>query len=555
MLSVNPQTLNPEMVDDYLINAARKAWDEALELGQAHGYRNAQVTVVAPTGTIGLVMDCDTTGIEPDFSLVKFKKLAGGGYFKIINQSVPLALTNLGYKPDVIDAIIKYAVGHATLKGCPIINVENLKKKGMTDKAIEAVEKSLAGAFDLTFAFSRFIVGEDFLRNSLKLNEETIRDPELNVLKEMGFTDEQIQQATDYVCGTMTIEGAPGLKKEHLPVFDCASKCGRYGTRMISAEGHIRMMAAVQPYISGAISKTINLPNNCTMEDVSDAYMLSWKLMVKANAVYRDGSKLSQPLNAQAFEDLALMDMEEMSQTQKIEKVAEKIVEKIIYKEISKRKSLPNCRSGYTQKAYIGGHKVYIRTGEYADGTLGEVFIDMHKEGAAFRSLMNCFSIALSLGLQYGVPLEEFVDAFTFTRFEPNGIVQGHDNIKMSTSIIDYIFRDLAMRYLDRYDLVHVAPEDLKADTVTGEKTDDEPLLAIMEETTTTHPDGQVSVNTQQVFSREANSDMMKEQKKRQQAKLKGYTGDACPDCGAFTMVRNGACLKCESCGGTTGCS
>lgn len=554
-LTVVPQTLNPEMLDDHLIHAARKAWDEALELGQAHGYRNAQVTVVAPTGTIGLVMDCDTTGIEPDFSLVKFKKLAGGGYFKIINQSVPQALRTLGYKADVIDAITKYAVGHATLKGCPHINVDTLKKKGMNEKAIEAVEKSLSGAFDLTFAFSRFIVGEDFLRNTLKLTDETIRDPELNVLKEMGFTDEQIQQATDYVCGTMTIEGAPGLKSEHLPVFDCASKCGRYGTRMISAEGHIRMMAAVQPYISGAISKTINLPNNCLVSDVSDAYLLSWKLMVKANAIYRDGSKLSQPLNAQAFEDLALMDMEEMSQTQKIEKVAEKIVEKIIYKEVSKRKSLPNCRSGYTQKAYIGGHKIYLRTGEYADGTLGEVFIDMHKEGAAFRSLMNCFSIALSLGLQYGVPLEEFVDAFTFTRFEPNGIVQGHDNIKMSTSIIDYIFRDLAMRYLERYDLVHVAPEDLKADTVTGEKTDDEPLLAIMEETTTTHPDGQVSVNTQQVFSREANSDMMKEQKKRQQAKLKGYTGDACPDCGAFTMVRNGACLKCESCGGTTGCS
>ncbi len=553
-LTITPQPLNPKFVDANLVKAAQVAWDEALTLGEKHGFRNAQTTVIAPTGTIGLVMDCDTTGIEPDFSLVKFKKLAGGGYFKIINQSVPRALTTLGYKPKEIDAISKYAVGHATLVGSPAITHEQLRAKGFTDEKISIVEANLASAFDITFAFTRYGLGDDFLTKTLKISEEKLNDPMLNVLKEIGFSDADITKATDYVCGTMSVEGAPFLKEEHLAVFDCANKCGRYGTRFISGEGHIRMMAAAQPYLSGAISKTINMPNDCTVNEIANAYELSWKLMTKANAIYRDGSKLSQPLNAAAFEDLALMDMD-TPQTEQIMKVAEKLVEKVIYKEQSKRKSLPNRRMGYTQKANIAGHKVYLRTGQYDDGSVGEIFIDMHKEGAAYRSLMNCFSIAISLGLQYGVPLEEFVDAFTFTRFEPNGVVTGHDNIKMSTSVIDYIFRDLACRYLGRYDLVHVKPSDLKPSSIQDEdQTEEEPLLAIMD-SEVHHADGQVSVQTQAVYTKEADSKMVVEAKKRQVAKMKGYEGDACPECQSFTLVRNGSCLKCDSCGSTTGCS
>ncbi len=555
-LTVCPVGIDDKKSAKYLLDAAKEAWDQALECGEKFGFRNAQTTVLAPTGTIGLVMDCDTTGVEPDFALVKFKKLAGGGYFKIINQSVPAALEHLGYNKTQINEIESYAVGRGTLKGCSTINHENLKEKGFTDKILDKIEASLEGAFDISFVFSRFTLGDDFILKTLKLSEEKLNDPMLNILSEIGFNNKDIQTANDYVCGTMTVEGAPHLEDEHLAVFDCANKCGKYGKRLISYQGHIRMMAAAQPFLSGAISKTINMPNEATVEDINEAYTLSWELMVKANAIYRDGSKLSQPLNAQAFDDLAVEDFDEMSQTEKVTTVAQKIVEKVIYKEISKRKILPNRRAGYTQKANVGGHKVYLRTGEYNDGTLGEIFVDMHKEGAAYRSLMNCFSIAISLGLQYGVPLEEFVEAFTFTRFEPNGIVIGHDNIKMSTSVIDYVFRDLACRYLGRHDLVHVKPTDLKSDAIQGEDDNQEPLLNLIEGTeTSTHADGSVSVKTNRVFTKEANSQMIEEQRKRQSAKLKGYAGEPCTDCGAFTLVRNGSCLKCDSCGGTTGCS
>jgi ribonucleoside-diphosphate reductase alpha chain len=559
-LTITPQVLSQKITDSYLLTIAKKVWDEALELGEKFGYRNAQTTVIAPTGTIGLVMDCDTTGIEPDFSLVKFKKLAGGGYFKIINQSVPAALRNLGYSEKKIGDIVRYAVGAATLKGCPHVNEETLKAKGLTSTELKKVEAGLESAFDISFAFARYVLGDDFLKNQLKLSEAVINSPDFNLLVHLGFTQEQILAANNYVCGTMSLEGAPGLKEEHLPVFDCASQCGRYGTRVISYQAHIKMMAAAQPYLSGAISKTINMPNNALVSDVADAYELSWKLGTKAMALYRDGSKLSQPLNASAFEDLGLNLFDPgVSEQERIMKVSEKIVERIIYKEVSKRKTLPNRRSGYTQKANIAGHKIYIRTGEYDNGTLGEIFIDMHKEGAAYRSLMNCFSIAISLGLQYGVPLEEFVDAFTFTRFEPNGMVSGHDNIKMATSVIDYIFRDLAFRYLDRFDLVHVKPEQLKPDAIHDESEKEEPLLAIMEglevQQEVLHDDGRVSMKAHQVFSHEADAKMLKEQKKRQEAKLKGYEGEPCPECQALTLVRNGSCLKCDSCGATTGCS
>ncbi|MBF0362501.1 MAG: vitamin B12-dependent ribonucleotide reductase [Oligoflexia bacterium] len=561
-LSIYPVPLNKKYVQDYLVKAAVKSWSEALELGEKSGYRNAQVTVLAPTGTIGLLMDCDTTGVEPDFALVKFKKLAGGGYFKIINQSVPKALKHLKYSAEEIKEISNKALGHGTLEGCPRINEEALLKRGFTKEKIEEIEKALAGIFDITFAFSRWTVGDKFLRDNLKISEEKINAPDLNILKELGFSDSDISEANDYICGTMTLEGAPHLKGHHLAVFDCASKCGRHGLRFISPEAHIRMMAQVQPYISGAISKTINMPHESSVRDIADAYYLSWRLMTKANAIYRDGSKLSQPLNTQTFEELSL-NYEEMSAADKVanvsKKIVEKIIEKIVYKEISKRKILPNRRRGYTQKAIVGAHKIYLRTGEYDDGTLGEIFLDMHKEGAAYRSLMNCFSIAISLGLQYGVPLEEFVDAFVFTKFEPNGVVTGHENIKMATSVIDYIFRDLACRYLGRYDLVHVSPSDLHASSVSGENIDEEaPLLAIMEGKFSDNKIVEgvgVGVGVEATYSKELDHQMINRQQKLKLARMKGYEGDACPECSSLTLVRNGACLKCETCGATTGCS
>ncbi len=449
-----------------LILAARQAWDRALALGQRHGFRNAQATVIAPTGTIGLVMDCDTTGIEPDFAIVKFKKLAGGGYFKIINRAVPEALETLGYDKKTVQAIIDYAVGRGTLDGAPHVNHQSLAKKGLTPELIATVESGLKSAFDIKFTFNKWTLGEEFCIGTLGIAKAELDSPKFDLLAHLGFSKAQIEAANEFCCGAMTLEGAPGLKEEHLPVFDCANPCGRKGKRFLSAESHIRMLAAAQPFISGAISKTINMPNNATVEDCKNAYMLSWRLALKANALYRDGSKLSQPLQAQLLSDDDNEDDVEPiiaeKPTQKhVELVAERIVERIIEREreIARRAKLPNRRKGYTQKAVVGGHKVYLRTGEYEDGRLGELFIDMHKEGAAFRSLMNNFAIAISLGLQYGVPLEEYVDAFTFTRFEPAGLVQGNEAIKNATSILDYIFRELAVSYLGRNDLAHVDPE------------------------------------------------------------------------------------------------
>ncbi|MGO9418310.1 vitamin B12-dependent ribonucleotide reductase, partial [Roseiarcus sp.] len=422
---------------DHLGEAARAAWSAALSLGQAHGYRNAQVSVVAPTGTIGLVMDCDTTGIEPDFALVKFKKLAGGGYFKIINRAVPDALRALGYDERRIEDMIAYAVGRATLAHSPAINHAALRAKGVPEAAIDKVEGALKGAFDIRFVFNKWTLGAETLSRDLKIPAERYEAPGFDLLTALGFSRAEIETANVFACGAMTLEGAPHLKLEHYPVFDCANPCGRTGKRTLSVESHIRMMAAAQPFISGAISKTINMPNDATVEDCKDAYMLSWRLGLKANALYRDGSKLSQPLNSQLIEnddeeDEALETLIAATAPARAAQVAEKIVERVIERveRFREREKLPDRRKGYTQKAVVGGHKVYLRTGEYQDGRLGEIFIDMHKEGAAFRSLMNNFAIAISLGLQYGVPLEEYVEAFTFTRFEPAGLVQGNDAIK-----------------------------------------------------------------------------------------------------------------------------
>lgn len=558
-LSIPPVPIDPDECPTELLKAAREAWDRALQLGEAHGYRNAQVTVLAPTGTIGLVMDCDTTGIEPDFALVKFKKLAGGGYFKIINQSVPVALRRLGYSAEQIEDIVQYCVGRGTLEGSPTITHDELRERGFTEQAIAKVENALKSAFDIRFVFNQYVLGEEFCTEQLGFSKQQMNDWSFDMLKVLGFGEDEIEEANAYVCGTMTVEGAPHLKLEHYAVFDCANRCGKHGKRFISTEGHIRAMAAAQPFLSGAISKTINLPNSATVEDVRDGYMLSWRLGLKANALYRDGSKLSQPLSTAADDAARALEAIPAADTQ-----VGKAMQKLVYRYIAKRHLLPSRRRGYTQKARVGGHKVYLRTGEYEDGSLGEIFVDMHREGAAFRSLMNCFAIAVSLGLQYGVPLEEFVDAFVFTRFEPNGVVQGNDNIKMATSVIDYIFRELAVTYLGRTDFVQVTPEDLRSDTIGGPEFTEEEVIdedmggapapgQTREDHTSVGYMGAKQASLQP--TREPVSVGADMTEVIRVARLKGFEGDPCPDCGQFTLVRNGTCLKCTSCGATTGCS
>src|SRR6266851_2375531 len=588
--------------DQPLVAAARAAWDAALALGEKHGFRNAQATVLAPTGTIALVMDCDTTGIEPDFALVKFKKLAGGGYFKIINRLVPQALRTLGYDEAEIAAIERYALGRGTLKGAPHINHESLAEKGFDEAALGALEGALASAFDIKFAFNKWTLGEAFCTDRLGIVADRLAEPGFDLLTASGFSRAEIEAANTWCCGAMTLEGAPHLKPEHLAVFDCANPCGRNGTRCLSVESHIMMMAAAQPFITGAISKTINMPNSATVEDCKAAYMLSWRLGLKATALYRDGSKLSQPLASTLFgeddeaEDRAA-ELYALSPAQRTPLVAERIVERIIERVVAnrERRALPHRRKGYTQKATVGGHKLYLRTGEWDDGRLAEIFIDMHKEGSAFRSLMDCFAIAISLGLQYGVPLERFVDQFTFTRFEPAGIVEGNDAIKMSTSILDYLFRELAISYLGRNDLAHVEPADLMPDTVgkggAAESNLREPasdsgadVAAMMQRVasqgfvrnklTVLHggkrasgPRAEANAQTEPAlplfegalaFAETTSAALAAPDTRLQQireARMKGYEGDSCGECGNFTLVRNGTCLKCDTCGSTSGCS
>ena len=567
--------------DQKLIDAAKVAWDKAVELGSEHGYRNAQATVIAPTGTIGLVMDCDTTGIEPDFAIVKFKKLAGGGYFKIINRVVPEALANLGYSEAQISDIVNYAVGAGSLKNCQSISPSALRDKGFGDGELARVEAAMESAFDVKFAFNRFTLGDDFCKDTLGFTDAQLNDYSFNMLEALGFEKDAIEAANTHVCGSMTLEGAPHLKDEHLPVFDCANVCGRIGKRFLSVNSHITMMAAAQPFISGAISKTINMPNSATVEECGEAYMLSWRLGLKANALYRDGSKLSQPLSSGLIDDIE--DDEEAAEAldtpvaAAAPQVIEKIVERIVHS--AEREKLPQRRKGYTQKATVGGHKVYLRTGEYEDGRLGEVFIDMHKEGAAFRSLMNNFAIAVSIGLQYGVPLEEFVEAFTFTRFEPQGIVSGNDAIKMSTSILDYTFRELAISYLDRHDLGHVDREDLEVSTTGAGEAQSElvnkvtsrgfirkqGLVVYSNAATAAAAPAEEAVTTMRAATPKAavvteavattsNAEAVTAERV-QQARMQGYEGESCPECQNFTLVRNGTCLKCNTCGSTTGCS
>lgn len=581
-LTVAPRALDTTACPVNLLRCARETWDQAVRDGERWGYRNAQVTVIAPTGTIGLLMDCDTTGIEPDFALVKFKKLAGGGYFKLLNHSVSRALEELGYDEKQIQDIVHHCTGTGSFRGAPRINIETLAERGFTSERLTELEKALPSAFDITFVFNRWSLGDDFCKATLRFTDEQLADPLFDVLRALGYSTEDITLANDYICGTMTLEGAPHLRPEHLPVFDCANRCGKYGTRFIAAGAHLEMMAAAQPFLSGAISKTINMPAQATISEIQELYLRSWKMGLKAVAIYRDGSKLSQPLSTSLLHEVASdidADLDVIVDPRKAA-IIEKVTEKVVHRYLAKRRHMPARRGGYTQKAVIGGHKVYIHTGEYADGTLGEIFIDMHKEGAAFRSLMNSFAIAISLGLQYGVPLEEFVDAFTFTRFEPNGPVQKHPTIKMCTSIIDYIFRELAVSYMDRHELAHVSPDDLAPDTTGGSERmergvdyKDEEVVA--ERVVTTGPlrlgltpaSSGFSIGLQSIeyedrtgaVTATPGSERLQAavalSSQVQRARQQGYEGDTCPNCQSFTMVRNGSCLKCQTCGSTSGCS
>jgi ribonucleoside-diphosphate reductase alpha chain len=578
-LEVKPQGLKAKYCPDYLLKAATKAWDEAVQLGEKFGYRNAQATVIAPTGTIGLVMDCDTTGVEPDFALVKFKKLSGGGYFKIINQSVPTALKNLRYTDKQIDAIVKYAVGSATFAGAPYINHQTLSEKGFIAEEIKKLDAAVGSAFEIGFVFNVYTLGEECLQR-LGFKPAQYYNFEWSLLEALGFSDAEIEAANDYVCGTMTIEGAPLLREEHLPVFDCANKCGKKGQRYIHAHGHIRMMGAAQPFISGAISKTINLPNEATVEEIADAYMLSWQLGLKACALYRDGSKLSQPLSTKsdkkkkeegkeapastettpepAFES-NIVDMSKLTVQELLEEVQKRVQSspdtklKRALATIVERRTLPAKRRGFTQKAKINGQAIFLRTGEYTDGTVGEIFIDMAKEGATMRSMLNCFAIAISIGLQYGVPLEEFVEKFVFTRFEPSGMVD-HPNIKSATSIVDFIFRSLAYEYLGRTDLVHVLdrPEVSNTGQEAWDLTDSNESVPRSPELSDVRIVAKAAANPTPPAARPAKVSQL--DAVNAAARSMQSDAPACNTCGHIT-IRSGTCYKCLNCGNSMGCS
>jgi ribonucleoside-diphosphate reductase alpha chain len=569
-IEIKPQGIKAQFTPDYLLKAATKAWDDAVKLGEKYGYRNAQTTVIAPTGTIGLVMDCDTTGVEPDFALVKFKKLSGGGYFKIINQSVPQALKNLGYSQAENDAIVNFAVGHASFENAPYINNKSLLAKGFTQEEIDKLNGAAKSAFEIGFIFNRFTLGDACLTR-LGFKEEVFADWSFSLLEALGFTEDQIDAANDYVCGTMTVEGAPLLKDEHLSIFDCANKNGKKGVRYIHAHGHIRMMAACQPFLSGAISKTINLPHEATVEEIADSYLLSWKLGLKANAIYRDGSKLSQPLSTKsdkktktdsaeaAVEEATtsqMVDLSNLTVDELLEEVQKRMTtstDTVLKRQLSRiveRKSLPAKRRGFTQKARIGGQVLFLRTGEYNDGTVGELFIDLAKEGSTLRSLMNCFAISISVGLQYGVPLEEFVDKFVFTKFEPSGMVD-HPNIKTTTSIVDFIFRALAYEYLGRTDLVHVLDKPTVENL--GEEGDitlvGKPELSSIRVTAPATQATAAKANVVAAVNEGGSMDNITAAAKSMQS-----DAPACSTCGHIT-IRSGTCYKCLNCGTSMGCS
>lgn len=573
--------------DKTIPDLAEEAWRRALEKGRKHGFRNAQTTVIAPTGTIGLVMDCDTTGIEPDYGLIKFKKLAGGGDIKIINQSVPEALKALNYTDDQIDEIIKYVNGHASIDDAPHINTNSLKARGFGDKQLEIIKSQLNSLYEIDYAFNPYILGQEFCTDKLGLGPKELNDPSFELLPHLGFTRKQIDEANDYVCGVKTLEGAPHILEEHLSVFDCASICGKKGTRVLSVNSHIEMMAAAQSFISGAISKTVNMPSTSTIDDCKAAYEEAWKLGVKAIAIYRDGCKLSQPLMASlesSDSDDEGTSTEVVSKPQLVEVSA--LSASQVYAE-NRRSKLPHRRKGFTQKAVVGGHKVYLHTGEYQDGSLGEIFIDMHKEGAGFRAMMNNFAIAVSIGLQHRVPLETFVNAFTFTRFEPSGIVQGNDSIKNATSILDYVFRELAISYLvDRADeFAHTKLEGSRFDDLGDGVAESKhgPLsaseleinTALLKGTSKGYFRNRIPIDTKSSEKTAESTSISSNLESNDQeseitikrggrtnssspvgiARARGFEGDACTECGNYALIRSGTCMHCSVCGATTGCS
>ena len=627
-LTVIPRGLDAKHCPEPLVEASRRAWDRALALGEEHGYRNAQTTLIAPTGTIGLLMDCDTTGVEPDFALVKFKKLAGGGYFRIINQSVPGALRRLGYADEQVDQIVAYCAGTGGLEGAPHINRYSLAQLGFTRRVLDQVDEALRSAFDISFVFNRFVLGDDFCRDTLGFDDAQLADPAFNLLEALGFSRQQIEEANDAIVGRMTIEGAPHLREDHYAVFDCANRCGRYGTRYIAPMAHVRLMSAAQPFLSGAISKTINMPADATVGEVAEVYEASADAMLKAVALYRDGSKLPQPLAATFLDGVAIEDDDDLDDRDddaapaaaeldpqlavaEVERLltamptrdAREALRRSIGLLRADRESLPSRRGGFAQKARVGGHTIYLHTGEFEDGRLGELFISMSKDGAAFRSLMNCFAIAVSIGLQHGVPLEAYVDSFLFTKFEPNGMVTGNDRIRMATSIIDYVFRELAVSYLGRDDLAHIGGEVDLSSTSTAEDEDalpsapqpaPEPVVAAAAALPAPDPaslvpiaggavEGASATATPEAPSTpepaaapaaaapsiELHATQVRTESRTEvqlavaappkmdatQARQLGFEGDPCTDCGQLTMVRNGTCLKCVSCGATSGCS
>ena len=567
-LSVLPMPINEIDADGKLLSSARKWWDTAVELGEAHGFRNAQTTLIAPTGTIGLLMDCDTTGVEPDFALVKFKKLAGGGFFRIINESVPLALNELGYSEQQIQEITQYTIGAHTLEGAPGINIGSLTTIGFESDDIQAVEDALVWAPHISVAFNTLVAREGFI-SKIGLNEDDSSVFGFDLLSAVGYSFEQITEANDYVNGRMTVEGAPYLEDGHLAVFDCANKCGDYGTRYIDPMAHVRMLAAAQPFLSGAISKTINMPAEATVMEVTEVYDEAASLGVKALALYRDGSKLSQPLSSD--KSALLFGADEFEDTEEFTQAIVESAERLVGLGRGQREELPARRpGGYTQKATVGGHTIYLRTGDYPevgrDGRprLGEIFIDTAKDGAAFRSLMNCFATAVSVGLQHGVPLETFVDKFTFRAFEPAGIVQGHDRIKNARSIIDYIFRDLGVTYLGMDNLAHVPAieaeiDETNTEVYSSEQSEAPDNISVLEFPATLpvidEPKSEIPVPTATASNLVSDTGEPTLMAQQIEAKRYGFEGDACPMCGEFKMVRSGTCLKCVICGETTGCS
>lgn len=599
-LTVKPVGIKAEFAPAYLLAAARESWNEALSMGEKYGYRNAQTTLLAPTGTIGLLMDCATTGVEPDFALVKFKKLAGGGYFRIVNEAVPLALKNLGYNESEVNDVVNYMRGTADITSAPHINATTLKAKGFNDEDLTAINKALKGAFEIKFVFNVWSLGEDCLKRT-GFSPEEYNAPDFNMLKAMGFTDEQIEQANEYVCGTMTIEGAPHLRVEDYSVFDTANKNGKKGQRYIPFIGHIRMMAAVQPFLSGAISKTINMDHNVTVDDVKFAYEESWRLGLKAVALYRDGCKLSQPLstssknkgdekkeeikevevkveggkvavlkqeeivelakaiNMEDMEDAVRQASEILSQHVGINTPMESygrdgsVTERRVYLHGEKRR-LPAKRSGITVAAKVGNQQIWLRTGEYPDGRVAEIFVDMYKEGATVRSLLNMFAISVSMGLQYGVPLEKFVENFVFTKFEPAGFTD-HPNVKNCNSIIDFIFRVLGMEYLGRTDFVQVPPKGIQKNKFENIAKIAE--TGVAQETMVLEKPVEVVKTEEEIEGQEVLPTLEnKVSKNASDAALSNMMGDApaCPTCGHIT-VRNGSCYKCLNCGDSLGCS